>query len=511
MFYSILFPTEEQYGRPRKTTEPECFRDLNLDQIIGPVLFGNKEFELEGFFYTPQSDRETVVYRQEVMKELEDESLHSLFKEFSEAVNSLRKYMEEIKQYDDNYLTKGKKLDCAERYYRQVSELSKALSGLELTSAGLSGFVSYLSEYVRSAAFTKLRDDIEIVRGKLSSVEYCMLIKNDTIKIREYEGQEDFSIRIHELFNRFRQVDAKEFRHILPEDPEAPHVEAAVLDIVAGLNEDAFKALNEFCKSQTDFFDQVISRFSHEIRFYTAWLEHIQPLREMGLCFSYPEIRDKKDGLYCYDMFDLALAFMLEHKSDRKVVTNDFVLNAPERIIVITGPNQGGKTTFARAFGQIHWLASLGLCVPGSKSALCLFDNIYTHFGMEEDLETLNGKLMDDLVRLHDIQSKATEKSIIIINEIYSSTTLVDALNLGGRMMDYLAELGALAVCVTFLDELADHGEETVSMMSTVEEDDPARRTFKIVRKPPDGLAYAMHIAGKYGLRYDQLDGRLRK
>ncbi|NLA88044.1 MAG: DNA mismatch repair protein MutS [Clostridiales bacterium] len=445
------------------------------------------------------------------MKELEDEGLRTLFKSFSNSVNKLRKDMEEIKQYDDNYLTKGKMLDCAEQYCRQVTELSEALSRRNITSPGLSGFASYLLEYSESASFTKLGEDIGKLRAKLSSVEYCLLIKNDTIKIREYEGQEDYSIKIHELFERFRQGEAKEFKHILPEDPEAPHVEAAVLNIVAELNEDEFKALDGFCKSQTDFFDEVISRFAGEIRFYISWLEHTQQIRNMGLSFNYPEIRDKKDNLYCYDMFDIALAFMLEHKSKHKIVTNDFTLDAPERIIVVTGPNQGGKTTFARAFGQLHWLASLGLCVPGSKSALCLFDNIHTHFGIEEDLETLNGKLMDDLERLRDIQLKATESSIIIVNEIYSSTTLLDALTLGGRMMDYFAELGALAVCVTFLDELASHGEETVSMMSTVEEDDPARRTFKVVRKPPDGLAYAMHIAGKYGLRYDQLDGRLRK
>jgi hypothetical protein len=471
----------------------------------------NKEFQLEGYFYTSLNDKQVVIYRQEIMKELEDESLCSLFKSFSDAVNGLQKYMEEIKEYDDDYLTKGKILHCAEQYCWQVSELSKALSRRGLTSPGLSGFKSYLSEYTGSAEFIKLEEEVSKLREKLSSVEYCMLIKNDTIKIREYEEQEDHSIKILELFERFRQGDVKEFRHILPEDPEAPHVEAAILDIVADLYKDAFKALDGFCENQGDFFDGVLSEFAREIRFYISWLEHIRQLRNMGLSFNYPTICDKKDNLYCYDMFDLALGFMLEHKSQHKVITNNFTLEAPERIIVITGPNQGGKTTFARAFGQLHWLASLGLCVPGSKSALCLFDNIYTHFGVEEDLETLSGKLMDDLKRLRDIQSKATENSIIIVNEIYSSTTLMDALTLGGRMMDYFAELGALAVCVTFLDELASHGEETVSMMSTVEEEDPARRTFKIVRKPPDGLAYAMHIAGKYGLRYDQLDGRLRK
>mgnify|MGYP000908141134 FL=1 len=154
---------------------------------------------------------------------------------------------------------------------------------------------------------------------------------------------------------------------------------------------------------------------------------------------------------------------------------------------------------------------SLGLCVPGREASLYLFDNIFTHFGREEDLSASNGKLQDDLVRLHDLFDKATHRSIIIINEIFASTTLSDALLLGGLMMDTLAELGAPSVLVTFLDELALHGQETVSMMSMVRKDDPTRRTFKVVRKPPDGLAYAVHIAGKHGLTYEQLCRRLKR
>ncbi len=140
-----------------------------------------------------------------------------------------------------------------------------------------------------------------------------------------------------------------------------------------------------------------------------------------------------------------------------------------------------------------------------------MFDAIYTHFGREEDLSTLNGKLQDDLVRLHALLERATSRSIVIANEIFASTTLSDALSLGKHMMDAFAALGAPVVVVTFLDDLALHGTETVSMMSTVRQDDPTARTFKLVRKPPDGLAYAMHIAGKYGLTYEQLSGRLRK
>lgn len=512
MFYSILFPAKEQYEKPRRTDPPDCFRDLNLDQVFAPILKGKEG--LKGFFYTSLSDREAIVYRQGVMKELEDDDLRSLLTSFSRNVSALDGYMESTVKaltsgdsFNNDYLTRGRMLDYADRYCREIAGLAKGLGRIKCRSAGLRDFTEYLLAYGGSEEFRGLCARVKRLREELSTVKYNMLIRSGTIRVRKYEGEADHSKQILALFEKFRQGDVHDYRQKQVEEPYADHVEAAVLNMVASLYKERFADLNDFCEKYLRFPDPTVTRFSRDIQFYLSWLDRIQPLRAAGLPFHYPELCDTAERLYGLDGFDLALAF----QTGDKTVTNDFTLNAPERIIVVTGPNQGGKTTFARAFGQMHWLASLGLCVPGKKAALYLFDNIFTHFGREEDLSTLNGKLQDDLVRLHEILEKATERSVIIVNEIFSSTTLSDALILGGHMMDAVSALGAPAVVVTFLDELASHGAETVSMMSTVRKEDPAQRTYKIIRKPPDGLAYAMYIAGKHGLTYEQLERRLKK
>ena len=104
---------------------------------------------------------------------------------------------------------------------------------------------------------------------------------------------------------------------------------------------------------------------------------------------------------------------------------------------------------------------------------------------------------------------QATGGSVVVMNESFASTTLRDALLVGERVLDRMTRLDLLGVYVTFVDELASLNEACVSMVATVVPDNPAERTFKLVRKPADGLAYAAAIAGKYGLTYRQLKERL--
>jgi DNA mismatch repair protein MutS len=156
--------------------------------------------------------------------------------------------------------------------------------------------------------------------------------------------------------------------------------------------------------------------------------------------------------------------------------------------------------------GQLHYLANLGLLVPGTRARLPLPDRIFTHFERGENLHDLTGKLDDDLVRIRDILQAATPASLLIMNEIFTSTSLDDAVWLSIQVLHQVIQKDCLCVCITFLDELSTLSP---SMVSTVAADDPANRTFKIIRRKADGRAYAEAVAERYGLTAHALKRRL--
>ena len=307
------------------------------------------------------------------------------------------------------------------------------------------------------------------------------------------------------MFSRFRQEESRSFLRSMEEKPRSEKVENQVLKMVAKLYPAEFKDLREFVTAYINIMDDTVLDFIREVQFYFAWLDMTKTMKEIGFRFCYPELRGREEERFALDAYDLALAV----RTLKPVVPNDFSLMPPEQILVVTGPNQGGKSTFARAFGQAFYLASLGVSVPARQAALPLCDRVLTHFERGEDEKKQSGKLEEDILRLKGLLDRATKDSVFVVNEIYSSTTLKDALSLGGHMIDAITAKAGSAVVVTFMEELSRYGPQTVSMVSDVSDDGEQRRTFRIRRRQADGVAFARLLAGKYGLTREQIKRRV--
>jgi len=506
-FESILFLTPADATRAASDA-PSFFHDLNLDQIVAEICSGRQDYNLTPLLYTPLHDADAVAYRHEVMRDLEDDRLLAAVRKFALGMRRCREYLgHSEKRY---YIQQKERwfLDAADVYCLSVRTLLAELEPLDCRSRGFRAFLRYLAVYTQSERFAGLASESSELEESLSRIRYGIFIRGGRVSVYPAMEQPDYGDEIQATFQRFQQGKATDYSHAFGDSIEMDHIEGQVLEGVARLHPEVFGTVAKFRAAHANFADTKIVAFDREIQFYIGYLDRMRALQEAGLAFCYPAVSASDKALFGNLAFDLALAEKLS-RSGAIPVCNDFRLEGAERIIVVSGPNQGGKTTFARMFGQIHYLAALGYPVPGTDAKLLLPDGIFTHFEREEHMTDLRGKLEDDLLRIRKILTAASPASVIVINEIFASTTLQDAIDLSKKIAQSIMNLDALCVWVTFIDEVASLGEKTVSMVSTVVPDNPAERTFKIIRRPADGLAYAMSIAEKHRLTPKKIRERM--
>ena len=204
-------------------------------------------------------------------------------------------------------------------------------------------------------------------------------------------------------------------------------------------------------------------------------------------------------------MYDISLAVKLSES--KLIVANDIEIKKGD-IFVVSGSNQGGKTTFLRAFGQCAFLASQGLPVPAQDFRAPFFSLIATHFNRVE--KKGKSRLEDEIGRIKNILSRTDESSLVLFNECFVGTRRSDAVVLSEKVFEKLFGLGATCGFVTHFFELSMRNSRLISFVADISEDGTERRTYRILRKSPDGLAHARSIADACGATYEKLSGETK-
>jgi hypothetical protein len=363
-------------------------------------------------------------------------------------------------------------------------------------------------ERVRSADFAALRRRVDALVDAVRGVTTTVWVHGATVTVGRYDDEPDDAAAVQATFARFATADRGDHRVTMPRPGGMDEVQGRILAMTAQLHPDVFAGVHAFTAEVPDVTDPFVTRFADEVRFYLAYLDVLAPLRRAGLPVCYPTVRTRPGAVTARATYDLLLATRLV--ADRRpVVTNDLELAPGERLVVVTGPNQGGKTTLARTVGQLHHLAAAGCPVPGERVELTLADRVLTHFERPERLDNLEGRLGEALVRMRDLLAAATARSVVVLNEVFTSTSVDDARFLTREVLGRLRALDALTVCVTFVDDLATFDAATVSMVADVDPADPAVRTFRLTRRPADGRAYALALAERHALTPERIRRRL--
>lgn len=504
---SIVWRTpQEEPAQP--PAEPACFRDVGLDQIVAAAVQGRGELGLEAIYRTALSDIEAVSWRQAIVRDLQREPVRLAVQNFNGAMRQMRKHLEQAGKVYNEHERRRWRLEAARVADAAARALQTELREAAPQSAGLQSILRHVDHLLASSAWNERARKAQAIADDLAAVRYTLHIDGPQVTVRAYAGEVDYAAQIAQTFDRFRRAAAHDYLPKFSDDGVLNAVEGQILDRVALLFPEVFGRLQAFCEQHPDPADPTLVRFDREVQFYLGYLDFIAPMRRIGLAVELPEVSVDDRAVQSFSTFDLALA-RRQIAAQQTVVTNDLQLSANEHLLVISGPNHGGKTTMARTIGQLHQLAALGLPVAGRDARLPLIDRLFTHFEREEDVHNQRGKLQDDLVRVKQIVQAITPRSLVILNETFSSTTVDDAVLLARRVLQSLLERGTRAVFVTFLTELSHFDAQTVSMVSTVDANDPTVRTFQVVRRAADGKSYAMALAEKYRVTEKQLLQRI--
>lgn len=261
----------------------------------------------------------------------------------------------------------------------------------------------------------------------------------------------------------------------------------------------------------------VITGMIPELMYYIRFAEYIEKMKEAGFSFCTPQAMPSEErGMQTEGLYNLKLANEIRlHPGDRTakdVIGNTLDFSKEHRIYILTGANRGGKTTFTQAVGLAYVLAQGGISVPALSFSYSPVDNIYTHYPADEN-ETMDlGRLGEETKRFRELYQAATRKSLLLLNESFSTTSYEEGYYIARDVVRALKYLGVRTIYNTHMHKLAEeievlNREETAEDMaaSLVSQSREGNRSYRIVLAPPEGLSYARDIALKYGVTFEQL------
>jgi DNA mismatch repair protein MutS len=385
-----------------------------------------------------------------------------------------------------------------------LSELTKKIAGaivdappLRLSDGGIfkSGYHFDLDELktlksdsqVWLASYqTKLREEVKI---KTLKVGYTQAFG---YYIEVSRGQSE---KMPLSFQR-RQTLINTERYISPELKEFEHKILTAEDKIAFLENKLFQELR-----------LEIAQFAESIRQAAKWIAEIDvylSLAEVAQEHKYTRpIVDNSDLLKIEDGRHSVIEASLERET---FIPNDVSFNELERLLVITGPNMAGKSTYIRQVALIVLLAQMGSFVPAKQAHIGIVDKLFTRIGASDDLSRGQSTFMVEMSETANIRNNATSKSLVILDEIGRGTSTYDGIAIAWSVAEYLLTTKnkrAKTLFATHYFELTRLEEEipgAVNYNVAVHESDKGIVFLRKIVKGGTDKSYGIHVAKLAGL-----------
>lgn len=276
---------------------------------------------------------------------------------------------------------------------------------------------------------------------------------------------------------------------------------------ISDRDENGYKALEELKDRAIDSIanavaqsvEHILSFFNMlkvELGFYIGCLNLYDELVKIGEPICFPNVVNFTKRKHSFSgLYDICLALNFKHR----IIGND--ANADDKdIIIITGANQGGKSTFLRSIGLAQLMMQCGMFVPAESFYSNVSDKLFTHYRREEDTTMNSGKLDEELSRMSDIVYSITSNSMILFNESFAATNEREGSEIANQIISALSEKSIKIFFVTHLYDFA-HNIYNKNMQNTIflraERKKDGERSFRIIEAEPLETSYGEDIYKK--------------
>jgi len=267
---------------------------------------------------------------------------------------------------------------------------------------------------------------------------------------------------------------------------------------ITELRDRGLNAVTNAVRQSTEHIRTFFDRLASELGFYIGCLNLHDRLTEKreAICIPLP-VPWEPPRLDFSDLRDVCLML----RTTGSVVGNDVNANG-RQVIMITGANSGGKSTFLRSVGVAQLMLRCGMFVTASSYLGSVWGGLYTHFIREEDATMTSGKLDEELSRMNRIADWLTAGSVVLFNESFSATNEREGSEIARQIVHALVESDVRALFVTHLFDLAEsfhveHREMTLFLRAERQED--GQRNFKLVEGGPLPTSFGEDIYDRIG------------
>jgi DNA mismatch repair ATPase MutS len=465
-------------------------QDLELLTLFNAMALGDKfVFEvarkalLSGF----HSDLDTIHYRQHILKDcLKNAAIvRDIYTIAVEAIESEKKqYLGYLSKYPDSLLRRS--IEVLQMFVEMLKKLRHIADEYAriFESEGFTAFFAMLSTELDDAYFARVQNHLRELKFR------------DGVLISAALGQGNHGANY--ILRRPPDQEQSWIERLFAEKPPAysftiPDRDESGATALADLKNRGINLVANALAQSTDHILSFFTMLRTELAFYVGCLNLREQLAQKGepVSFPVPVAADERKHSF-QGLYDVCLALTMK----QSIVGNDIHADGKD-LVIITGANQGGKSTFLRSIGLAQLMMQCGMFVPAESFCANLCEGLFTHYKRKEDPTMKSGKLDEELDRMSGIIDKIRSNSLLLLNESFAATNEREGSEIAQQIINALLEKRIKIFFVTHLYAFA-HGFSTKKMENALflraERQTGGRRTFKVIEGEPLQTSYGEDV-----------------